>query len=403
MPLVVKLMASGFTEDREKYILAVELSRITFPYLILIAMVSFMSGILHSHGKFLAVSLNPLLLNLVFIVLSITSHVFGGDIIRILSYGVIIGGFLQLIVMSIEVMKEGILLFPLWVKIDQMTKKFISNFFSAIVASGIDQINAIVDSIMASRMVGAVSHLYYAERLVQLPLSLIGTAIGTSILPLLSKKIEQNDDERFKIQENALLVTMIFSLPCTVYLYKLSQSFVPLLFENGKFTSSSSMAVASGVKIYALALPIFMASKILQSIFFSNGDTKTPVVAALVSLLSNILLNILLVRYFGYLGIVISSVISGYLDFLTMLVLLIIKNRLILSGQFLLKVVKILYSLAFLWLTLVLVDRLILPGQNKLSQFIRLAILGSTSGLVYLIVSSLTGVIDIKGRVRFNS
>jgi putative peptidoglycan lipid II flippase len=403
MPLLVKVVASGFLEDREKYTLAVTLSRITFPYLLLISPVSLMGGILHSHGKFLAVALNPLLLNLVFIVLSVTSHFFDSNILYILSYGLIVGGILQFIFMFIGVLGQEILLYPIGIKIDKMTRKFMSSFFSAIVSSGIDQINAVVDSIMASRIVGAVSQLYYADRLVQLPLSLVGTAIGTSILPLLSKKIEKNNNEISKIQENALLLTLFLGLPCALYLHKLSPSFVPLLFENGEFTRASSMAVARCIKIYAFALPIFMMSKILQSIFFSNGDTKTPVIAALISLVSNVLLNLILAKHFGCSGIVISSVISGYLDFLTMLAILLRRGKLILSRRFSAAAIKILCSLIFLWLTVTLTDGLIPAGQTKLSQFMGLTMLVLISGSVYLIVSGLTGVIRIRDYVKLNS
>jgi putative peptidoglycan lipid II flippase len=305
--------------------------------------------------------------------------------------------------MFFSVAGQGILLRPGWVKIDKIAKKFILNFLSTLISSGIDQINSVVDSIMASKIVGAVSKLYYTDRLIQLPLSLVGTAIGTSLLPILAKKIKTNDSERFKIQEDALLITLFLGLPCALYLYRLSHSFVPLLFENGKFTRSSSMAVIDCIRIYAFALPIFMMSKILQSIFFSNGDTKTPMFAALVSLVSNVLLNLLLAKRFSYIGIVISSVISGYLDFITILTILLKRGKLILSRRFLLSIAKILYSLIFLWLALTISDRLIPAGQTKLSQFAELAARVSISGIVYLVVSSLIGTIDIRKYVRFNS
>jgi putative peptidoglycan lipid II flippase len=396
MPQIVGVVVSGFSTDVEKYKLTVVLSRITFPYIILISLTSFMSGILHSHGKFLIVALNPIILNLVFILTSALSPLFSLDISQLLAQAVLIGGFLQFLSVFLAVTGRKIVLYPGKVKIDQTTKKFAKNFSSALLSSGIDQINSIISSIMLSKTAGAISLVYYADRLVQLPSSLIGTALGISLLPLLSRKIRQNDGDRFRLQENALLTALFLGLPAMFYLYKLSYIFVPVLFERGEFTGASSMAVVRCTKIYACALPVFILSKVLQSIFFSNGDTKTPMISALISLFSNIALALILRKYFGYEGVLISSALSAYLDFISLLVILLIRKRLILSERFLLIFVKIVYALVFLILSAAICSKFVPMGQTLTSRLLKLTITAFLSGIVYLTISYLIGIVSLK-------
>jgi putative peptidoglycan lipid II flippase len=396
MPQIVRMTASGFFANTEKYRLTVTLSRITFPYLVFISLGSLMSGVLQTHGKFLAVAINPLLLNLVFIVSSLLSPLFTLNIAHLLSYAVIIGGALQFICVFLSVVCQKIILYPTRIKMDRSTRKFVKNFFPALLSSGIDQLNSMVVSTMLSGMAGAISQVYYADRLVQLPTALIGTAIGVSILPLLSKRIKQNDDNKFRLQEDAILTALFLGLPSTIYLYRLSYIFVPILFERGEFTGVSSMAVVRCTKIYATALPAFILSKILQSIFFSSGDTKTPMISALISMSSNILLALILRRYLGQEGILLSSVLSAYLDFASLLAILLSKRLLILSDRFLLIFAKMFYALVFLLLTFAACDKFIPFGSAIAPGFVKFIVTALLSGLVYLAISYLLGVINPK-------
>ncbi|MDR2777159.1 MAG: murein biosynthesis integral membrane protein MurJ [Rickettsiales bacterium] len=403
MPQIVSIIASGFSTDTEKYQLAVSLSRITFPYLIFISLSSFMSGVLHAHEKFLVVAMNPVLLNLVFILSSLLSHLFGKNVSHVLSYAVLVGGALQFMFVFLAVVGQGIVLYPAGIKIDQTTRRFAKSFSSALMSSGIDQINSIVSLIMLSRMAGAISHVYYADRLVQLPTSLVGTAIGVSILPLLSRRLGQNDSEKFVIQENALLVALFLALPSMIYLYKLSHIFVPILFERGEFTAASSAAVVGCARIYAGALPAFILSKILQSIFFSNGDTKTPMISAMISLVSNVVLALILTGYMGYRGIILASVLSAYLDFASLLLILLARKQLVLSERFVLGSAKIVYALVPMVLVLLVCEKFIPSGRMIAPGFVKLVITVFLSGMVYLTVSYLTGVFRLRKYAPSNS
>lgn len=395
MPQLVALVVPGFSSNVEKYRLTVTLSRITFPYLVFIALTSFMAGVLHCRGKFLAVALNPLLLNLVFILASLLSPLLTPDISRLLSYAVLIGGFLQFFCLFLAVASQKIILRPQRLEIDRATREFAKKFSSALLGSAMDQINSVVSSILLSRAAGAISLVYYADRLVQLPTSLLGTALGVSLVPLLSKKIRRNDGDRFEIQEDALLTALFLGLPAMVYLYRLSYIFVPILFERGEFSSASSQAVVEYTKIYACALPAFILSKILQSIFFSSGDTKTPMVSALISLLSNVSIALALVGRFGSRGILIASVLSSYLDFGSLLVILLVRGQLILSERFLLVFAKILYSLIFLVLTAVACDKFIPLDQMLAPGLVKFVATALLSGIVYLAISYLSGLIRL--------
>lgn len=382
MPRVINIIANGFSSDVEKYDLAIKLTRITFPYLIFISLVSFISGILNSYGKFVATSLNQIILNVTFIVFSLLSSYININIAETLSYAVLIGGILQFICLFFFSCKNGNILYPIRPEIDVTTKKFLNNFFSGLIGSGIVQINSMIDSVMATKIAGAVSYLYYADRIAQLPLSLIGTALSVSILPVLSKKLELKDKESFDIQENAILIAIFLGLPCALALNRLSHLIIPVLFQRGKFGIEASTAVSGCLKLYSLALPAFIISKLLQTIFYSNKDTKTPMVASFLFLISNIFFNILLIKKYSFYGIIISTIISSYLNMFILLLILIRQKRLKISDNFKVSCAKIFYISIFMFMVLLLCDKYIV-----LNKFLKLVLSGLISGSVYMFLA----------------
>ncbi len=402
MPYVVKIIAAGFSEMPGKFELTVNLSRITFFYLIFISLVSFMSGILNSMNKFAVVSICPVILNITFIVFSILSTHFNINIALLLSYAVLIGGILQLFWLFFFTIKEKIILYPIYPKIDNLTKTFFKNFFNGILSSGIIQINSIIDSIMAAKIAGAISFIYYADRISQLPLALIGTAISISILPLLSKKIVlENIEEINKTQEDAIFLGLFLGLPCMVCLYFLSDITIPILFERGAFTQNDSFAVISCLKIYAFALPIFITIKILQAIFFANKDTKTPMKASFCSLIINVLLNIILIRFLSYRGIILSTVLASFTNVLILLFILVKQKKLLFSEIFQLQLVKILYCLIFMIIFLCFLKKFIVVDIEDLIllKLFKLCIIGGLSILLYICIGFFIGLIN-KGLLK---
>ncbi len=397
MPYIINIIAAGFSEIPGKFELTIDLSRITFFYLIFISLVSFMSGILNSMNKFAVVSICPVILNITFIIFSILSTYFNINIALLLSYAVLIGGILQFFWLFFFTVKEKIILYPIYPKIDNLTKIFFKNFFNGILSSGIIQINSIIDSIMAARIAGAISFIYYADRISQLPLALIGTAISISILPLLSKKIAlENIEEINKTQEDAIFIGLFLGLPCMVCLYFLSNIAIPVLFERGAFTQNDSFAVISCLKIYAFALPIFIVIKILQTIFFANKDTKTPMKASLCSLIINVLLNIILIRFLSYRGIILSTVLASFANISILLFILIKQKKISFSKVFQLQLVKIVYCIIFMIIFMCFLKKIIIVNVENLIllKLFKLAVIGSLSLLFYFYISFLIGLID---------
>lgn len=392
MPYVVKILAPGFVG--EEYGLIVPLTRITFLYLIFISMVSFMSAILNSYNKFAAVSITPIILNLTFIFFSILSPYFSINIAVILSYAVVIGGILQFIWITFFTIKNKMLLYPVYPKIDETIKRFFKNFFNSFLGFGIIQMNSMIDAIMATHIVGAVSFIYYADRISQLPLALIGTAISIGTLPLLSKKIANNDAETLQIQEKSIFIALFLGLPCAIALFTLSDIFIPILFERGKFTHADSLAVVSCLKLYAFSLPIFILIKILQTIFYAHKDTKTPMLASLINLFLNIILNLILINPLGYRGIVLSTVISAYVNLAILFLILIKKKQISFSLEFILRCLKGLYPLIFFILTIGIMKKFLIPNGELFFDIIKFTIISGTVGIIYLGLAFFLKVVD---------
>ena len=192
MPAFVSIIAPGFIEDNEKMELAINLTRITFPFLFFICLASFFSAILNSHNKFGVASAVPIILNIVLISILLFSKTLGDELVYYLSYGVSLSGFLQLIFLSIYVRKYYSLKFDFNIRINKKIKLFFKKLLPSIFSSGVTQINILIGTIIASFQASAVSYLYYADRIYQINLAIAGIAIGTIILPKLSSYIQKN-------------------------------------------------------------------------------------------------------------------------------------------------------------------------------------------------------------------
>lgn len=396
MPQLLNIIAPGFSNNNNSYELAISLSKITIFYLIFISLVSFMSAVLNSYGKFAVVSITPVILNITMIIFSIMSVKININITYLLSYSIVIGGILQFAWLLFFTLKNKIILYPVYPKIDDLTKKFFKNFFNGFISYGIVQINSMVDTIMATQIVGAVSFIYFSDRVSQLPLALIGTAIGTIILPTLSKKIALQDKDFFTIQENSILIALFLGIPCAIGLFLLSDLFVPILFERGKFTSSDSIAVISCLKIYAFSLPIFILIKILQNIFYANKDTKTPMYSSLLNLILNVILNLILVKFYSYRGIIISTVISAFFNLFFLAFILIKNKKMIFSNIFYIKLAKLMYPVLFMILSIIFYKKYFcITNSDFIFKTINFIIPSIIGGILYLFLSFYLKIITI--------
>jgi len=326
MPAFVSLIAPGFLEDNEKMQLAINLTRITFPFLLLISLASFFSGILNSYNRFAEAAAAPIILNLILIIVLLFSKSLNDDLVYYLSYAVTIAGLLQFIFLYFFVRKFFNLTFNLSFKVSKNVKIFFKKLVPSIFSSGVTQINILVGTIIASFQASAVSYLYYADRIYQINLAIAGIAIGVVILPQLSKHIIKKNKKKIDlIQNKALELSLFLSLPATIALLVGSNDIISALFGYGQFNVSSVSNSANALYYFALGLPAFAFIKVFSNFFFANQDTKTPFYISLASVLLNILISIYFFRSIGFIIIPIATSISSWFN--TIILFLILKKR----------------------------------------------------------------------------
>lgn len=397
MPYFMYIIAPGFLGDKEKLDLLIILTRITFPYLIFISLVSLMSGILNSFNKFFAVSVMPIILNAVIIAFSVIFKNYSDRSFTIvLSYAVFLAGILQLLWILFFTLKEKVFLYPVFPRISPTTKQFFSKFSSSILGSGIVQINSMVDSIVATLIPGAVSILYYGDRVSQFPLSLIGTAIGISILPVLSKTLSKkgNKEEAQEIQENSIFLSCFLGIPAAVGLFTLAHPIIEILFQRGEFSANNTTMVANILKIYSIALPFFILSKILQTIFYAKKDTKTPMKNSLYCLIINIIFSFSLVFFIGANGIAIATTISAFFATVSLFRKLLKEKILIFTEILQVKLLKIIYISVIMGISIICSN--ILLEKTELLTILKLIISGGFGSLIFIILSLYLKILDIK-------
>ena len=265
-----------------------------------------------------------------------------------------------------------------------------------VIGANVMQINLLVDSIFASMISGAVSYLYYADRINQLPLAMIGIAIGIALLPALSRKIKSHEfDEAIKLQNMALEVGMILVIPATLALTVLSYPIISSLFERGAFTSKESFFVAQALMFYSFGLPSYVLVKVMEPSFFSRGDTKTPMNIAFICLINNALLNVIFFSMnFGYIGIVLASVISSYFNLILLITILIKKKHFRFERNFFKKFVLIFIPALAMALTLYLLRELF-AKNDELGRIAELVTMIAVGLIIYFITSYFSGSLDI--------
>ncbi|WHA04941.1 murein biosynthesis integral membrane protein MurJ [Candidatus Bandiella numerosa] len=315
MPQVIWYSTPGFRDNVQIYNLAVLFGRITFPYLFCISLAAFYGGILNSFNKFFPFAIAPVILNIVIIALLITLDVFETSAHSI-SIATLIGGVLELLWMVFFLFKYGCKLKFFKIEVNKKITKILKNIVPIIISSGITHINTWFSMIILSFFPGGLSYLYYADRIVQLPLALIGTAIGTVMLPMLTKKIKSKGDEDAtnSLQNNAINLVMMFTIPATIALFFLSKNVIYTLFERGEFTNDSTIHTSETLKILIFGLPAFILIKLFQTKFYAKFNTKVPVVISITCMLINIIISITLMSQLQYLGVAIANVVSGWVN-----------------------------------------------------------------------------------------
>ena len=392
MPAFVSLIAPGFIDDKEKMSLAIDLTRITIPFLMFVSLASFFSAILNSHNRFAEAAAAPIMLNIVLIIILIFNKALNDELIYYLSYGVTLSGIIQLIFLHFFVKKYFQLSFNIKFKVSKKVKFFFNKLLPSIFSSGVTQINILVGTIIASFQASAVSYLYYADRIYQINLAIAGIAIGVVVLPQLSKHINKRNKKKIDlIQNKALELSLFLSLPASIALFIGSDEIISALFGYGKFNESSVLNSAKALYFFSLGLPAFAMIKVFSNFFFANHDTKTPFYISLISVIMNILISVYFFKSIGFIIIPIATTISSWLNLIILFLFLKKRDLFNFNSIFISRFLKIIFSsvlmgLFFNYLMVIFSDQLSFENSLKSIYLILSVILGLS---FYLLVSYL--------------
>ena len=402
MPIFVFLIAPGFEGDNSKMELAITLTRITFPFLLFVSLASFLSAILNSHNKFAAASAAPIILNIFLILVLIFGKILDDQLVYYLSYAVTISGITQFIFLYFFVKKNYKPQFKFSFKIDGKIKLFFKKLLPSIFSSGVTQINILVGTIIASFQASAVSYLYYADRIYQINLAIAGIAIGTVILPQLSKHVQNKKKEKIHlIQNKALELSLFLSIPATVALLIASEEIISSLFGYGSFDKESVKNSAQALFYFGLGLPAFSLIKVFSTFFFARHETKIPFYVSLISVLLNIFISVIFFKEIGFLIIPMATTISSWFNAISLFIIL--KNRKLFNFNliFIKRFIRILISsflmgISFNYLINFFSDKFIYEETLKSAYLISLVILGLTIYIFLAILIKAFKISDIR-------
>jgi len=399
MPQLIYLIAPGFYKDPEKLSLAINLSRITFPFLFFICLASFFSAILNSYNKFAAAAAAPIIYNVILIGSLFVSQWLNASEALFLSYAVSFSGFAQLMILLFFVKKNFYPKLSLKIKMDDKIKFFFKKLIPSIFSSGVTQINILVGTIIASFHPGAVSYLYYADRVYHINLAVAGIGIGTVMLPELSKFVKNNNGTgALELQNRAIEFCLFLSIPAAVALIIGSNEIVTSLFGYGSFNLDSVNNTALALTFFAYGVPAFAILKILSNFFFARNDTKLPFYLSVVSVLLNIIISISLFSRVGFIIIPIATSISSWINVFLHFYFIKRRNLHSFDNKFIYKLPRILLSVVVMGIILYLLlgifeDKFM---YNESWKFIYLFIIVLISLISYFLISNFSGAFKFK-------
>jgi putative peptidoglycan lipid II flippase len=314
-PGVIDLLAPGFGKDPGQFVLAVDLSRITFPYLLLVSLVTLYGGILNAVDRFAVAAAAPILLNLS-MMMTLALAAFFPTAGHAAAWGVLLAGILEFLLVAGDAARQGLMPRLRWPRLDTEVVLFLKRFGPAVVGSAGTQIALFADTIIASFLAaGALSALYYADRLNQLPIGVIGIAAGTVLLPEMARRITAGDEVGARHSQNrAIELTLLLSLPCLVAFVLVPELIMRALFNRGAFTASDAHAAAMTLMAYAIGLLPFVLMRSASITFLARGDTTTPVKALLASVVVNVALKVLLMDRLAQVGLAFATSVGAWIN-----------------------------------------------------------------------------------------
>ncbi len=314
-PTVVRLLAPGFAVNPEKFALAVEITRITFPYLLLITLVTLWSGVLNATGRFAAAAAAPVLLNLSLLAFVAMAVMFRTPA-HAAGWGVFAAGLLEAALLAVVAWRAGVLVMPKTPTLDQDVRRFFSAFLPAVIGSAGVQIAMFADTILATLLQeGSASALYYADRIYQLPLGVIAIAAGTVLLPTMSKRIADGDiDSANDAQNRTIALTLLLAAPCWVATLVMPDLIIRAVFQRGAFDEQAAAEAAKVLAAYGVGLISAVSIRSVVASFHARGDTTTPMYISLFAVALNVALKFALVGPYGVMGLALATALGATLN-----------------------------------------------------------------------------------------
>jgi putative peptidoglycan lipid II flippase len=315
-PVLICVSAPGFVADADKFALTVELTRITFPYILFMALVAFAAGILNTWSRFALPAFTPVLLNLAFIGMALFAAPWFDPPVLALAWAVFLGGVLQLAIQLPALKRIGMLPRFDFSPRDPGVRRILKLMAPAVLGVSVSQISLLVNTIFASFLPsGSVSWLYYADRLMEFPAGLLGAALGTILLPSLSRCHASDDRKEFSaLLDWGLRLTLLLTLPAALALAMLAVPLVATLFQHGAFTAQDVLQTRSALVAYSLGLAGLILVKVLAPGFYARQDIRTPVKIALLTLAATQLMNLAFIGWLRHAGLALSIGLASCLN-----------------------------------------------------------------------------------------
>jgi len=415
MPLLMLGLAPGFAAAPDKFDLAVLLTRITMPYLVCMSLVALMSGVLNSLGKFVESSAVSIVLNLAMMAATGVALAMGlrneplAGIIQ--AWGVFAAGLLQLWLLADGLRRNGLTLALRRPRLSDDMRRLIRLGIPGVVAGGVTQINIVIGTVIASLQPGAVSHLYYADRVYELPLAIVGIAVGVVLLPDVARHLRAGDRAGVMDSQNrSLEFAMLLTVPAAVALAVVPVEIVKGLFERGAFTAADTPPTAYALAIFALGLPSFVMIKVFQPAYFAREDTATPMRYAALSLTANTLGSVALFFLFRrlglmpHLGIALATTLGGWLNAALLWRTLAARGEFVPDARLVRTLPRMLAASlvmgAALWLLAGALGPWFAAPAGALARAGALAALTGAGLLVYALAALVLGAVDLRGFLR---
>jgi putative peptidoglycan lipid II flippase len=402
--LVATIIAPGFADDPDKFDLTVVLARIMFPYLAFMSLVAMLSGMLNAFRRYFAAAFAPVLLNVILI--SVLTGGFLADWTPAetglaLAWGVLGSGVAQVVLLAWAVRRAGFSVRPRMPRMTPGVRRLLVLAFPAAIAGGITQINLFVGQIIASLQPGAIAVLQYADRIYQLPLGVVGIAIGVVLLPELSRSLKAGHvREAAHTQNRSLEFALFLTLPAAAALFVIPEPVVRVIFERGAFEPTVTEVTAAVLRWFSLGLPAFVLIKVFQPGFFAREDTRTPMYAAGAAMLINIVLSLSLFPLMAVEGIALATTIAGWVNAGTLFTLLMRRGQWpVEAGSLrrggLIAAASLAMGLA-VWAGAALFDQALRPAAGILIQAGVLMVLVAGGAALYFALAHTIGATDFR-------